>query len=100
MFISKISKAVLDEIIVKYDMDPKEDHTKIDEAQAKLVELENYLENMNLKRQKWDDYISQARKMAAVGDPTFDSTPPLDQSDVEYLNEKNRKKTLQGEGLQ
>jgi len=92
MFISKISKAVLNDIMIKFD-DPSKKPSNVDEAQSKLIELENYLENMNIKREKWDNYISQARKMAAVGDTGFDPTPKLDQDDIEYLNEKNRKKS-------
>lgn len=71
----------------------KEELPNVKSAQAKLIELEQYLNGMNLQtRQKWKDYISEARQKAAVGDDTFNANPELAQDDMEFLRESNRQK--------
>jgi hypothetical protein len=65
----------------------------IKSAQAKLLELEQYLRGMNLdQRQKWKDYLAGARKSAAVGDDSFNAMPELDYEDMTYLKESERQK--------
>jgi hypothetical protein len=65
----------------------------IKSAQAKLLELEQYLRGMNLdQRQKWRDYLAGARKSAAVGDDSFNAMPELDYEDMTYLKESERQK--------
>jgi hypothetical protein len=62
-------------------------------AQAKLIELEQYLDSMNLsKRKTWQEYLDAARQKAAVGDDNFDATPELSERDIEYLREQERQK--------
>lgn len=71
----------------------KEELPNVKSAQAKLLELEQYLNGMNLQtRQKWMDYMSEARQKAAVGDDTFNANPELAQDDMEFLRESNRQK--------
>lgn len=62
-------------------------------AQAKLIELEQYLDSMNLSaRGTWQEYLDAARQKAALGDDTFDATPELTNEDMEYLREQERQK--------
>jgi len=69
----------------------------INEAQAKLMELEQYVRGMNLdQRQKWKDYLAEARKLAAVGDDSFNAMPELDPEDMAYLKESERQKMTRG----
>jgi hypothetical protein len=63
----------------------------VNNAQAKLLELEQYLQSMGLNTEKWQAYLAEARRSAAVGDDTFNATPELDRDDMEYLREKQRK---------
>jgi hypothetical protein len=44
------------------------------------------------KRQKWQDYLGEARKLAAVGDDSFDALPKQDPEDMAYLKESERQK--------
>jgi hypothetical protein len=75
---------------------PKEeisDLPNVKSAQAKLLELEQYLKGSSLdKRQKWQNYLAEARKLAAVGDDTFNAMPQLDNEDMVYLKESERQK--------
>jgi hypothetical protein len=67
----------------------------VKDAQAKLLELENYLQTSGLiKRQKWVDYLESARKQAAVGDDSFEVTPKAGMDDEQYLQESERQKML------
>ena len=101
-FISKLMDMA--ESIAKSNVSPGMDpiHTPIDEqalpnvkdSQAKLLELEQYIASMNLEqRQKWKDYLAEARKRAAVGDDSFNAMPELDYEDMAYLKESERQKT-------
>ena len=64
-------------------------------AQAKLLELENYLQNSGLiKREKWNKYLEQARRAASVGDDSFTATPEMSQDDIAFLKESERQKML------
>ena len=74
---------------------PPEKQPDIQAAQAKLKELESYLNAMGLKSVKWMSYLDEARKQAAVGDSSFDSVPKLDQDDMQYMRERDRKKMRQ-----
>jgi hypothetical protein len=65
----------------------------IKSAEAKMLELEQYLQGIGLdKRQKWQDYLAQARQLAAVGDDSFDAKPQLGPEDMVYLREAERQK--------
>jgi hypothetical protein len=65
----------------------------IKSAEAKMLELEQYLQGIGLdKRQKWQDYLGQARQLAAVGDDSFDAKPQLGPEDMVYLKESERQK--------
>jgi hypothetical protein len=74
-----------------YEQNPEIPNIK--DAEAKLLELEQYLAGTGLdKRQKWQDYLGEARKLAAVGDDSFDALPKQDPEDMAYLKESERQK--------
>lgn len=75
------------------ELQDMEDLPNIEASQAKLMELEQYVKGMNLdQRQKWKDYLAEARKLAAVGDDSFNAMPELDYEDMAYLKESERQK--------
>jgi hypothetical protein len=45
---------------------------------------------MGLNNEKWQNYLVEARKRAAVGDDQFNATPEMDNEDIEYLRQKQR----------
>jgi len=100
-FIAKIMEMLEESVISKASPDPlipELEDTKelpnVKSAQAKLIELEQYLEGVNLnERQKWKDYLAQARQKAAVGDDDFNPTPEFAPDDMEYMRESGRQKT-------
>lgn len=87
-----VSKAASPDVFEPVLEDNKE-LPNVKRAHAKLIELEQYLEGLSVnKRQKWQDYLNDARQMAAVGSDNFNATPELEQDDMEYINESNRQK--------
>ena len=94
-----IQKAFNSEFPIETPSVPKkEPEANVGNAQAKLLELERYLQSMGLNNDKWESYKAKARQMAAVGDDTFNAVPELDRDDMEYLREKNRKQMKQQQG--
>lgn len=99
-FISKIMEMLEESVINKADVAlPPELETarelpNVKSAQAKMIELEQYLQGVGLsERQKWKDYLAEARQKAAVGDDDFNPTPEFAPDDMEYMRESSRQKT-------
>jgi hypothetical protein len=84
------AQALLDEVHSHHSI-VKAIPSDVDTAQAKLMELENYIKTTGLQREKWNRYLDNARKMAMVGDSSFDAAPELGQDDMEYIRERDRK---------
>lgn len=83
--------------VLTQDHEELKDLPNVKDAQAKLIELEQYIKGMNLdKRQKWKDYVTEARQLAAVGNADFNATPELDSEDMMYLQESERQKAKRG----
>lgn len=59
-------------------------------AQAKLLELEKYKESLGIDNEKWNKYLDEARRKAAIGSDDFTPTPELDMEDMNDLREKAR----------
>jgi hypothetical protein len=101
-FIAKLMEMLEESVMTKASPDvmlpvlnEEKELPNVKGAQAKLIELEQYLEGMNLNaRQKWKDYLSEARQKAAVGDDQFNPNPELAQDDMEYMRESSRQKQM------